>query len=33
MKDVFPVTGFGAAKPSLSREGFRLIADLGTVYP
>ena len=33
MKDVFPVTGFGATAPSVNLEGFRLIADLGTVYP
>ncbi len=33
MKDIFPVTGFGATGPGASREGFRLIADLGTVYP
>lgn len=33
MKDIFPVIGLGAAGSSASREGFRLIADLGTVYP
>lgn len=33
MKDVFPVTGFGAAATGVTLEGFRLIADLGAVYP
>ena len=33
MKDVFPVTGFGATGLGVNQEGFRLIADLGSVYP
>jgi anti-anti-sigma factor len=33
MKDVFPVTAFGVSVPGFNSEGFRLIADLGTVYP
>jgi anti-sigma B factor antagonist len=33
MKDVFPVTGLGVTASGVSREGFRLVADLGAVYP
>lgn len=33
MTDVFPITVAGATAPSAHPTGFRLIADLGTVYP
>jgi anti-anti-sigma factor len=33
MNDVFPVSVSGETAPSVNREGFRLIADLGCVYP
>jgi anti-sigma B factor antagonist len=33
MTDVFPITGTGATAPGAHPTGFRLVADLGTVYP
>lgn len=33
MKDIFPVRVSGETAPGVNREGFRLIADLGCVYP
>jgi hypothetical protein len=33
MKDIFPVTGSGGTASCADPNGFRLMADLGTVYP
>jgi anti-sigma B factor antagonist len=33
MKDIFPVTGSGGMVSIADPSGFRLMADLGTVYP
>jgi anti-sigma B factor antagonist len=33
MKDIFPVSVSGETAPGVNQEGFRLIADLGCVYP
>jgi anti-anti-sigma factor len=33
MTDIFPVSVSGETAPGVKQEGFRLIADLGCVYP
>jgi anti-anti-sigma factor len=33
MKDIFPVTGYGEAAPSVNLDGLRLIAYVPSAYP